>query len=515
MGIFDSKLFSWMQPRPRRPTAAGTRPLPVTGRARLTHNDESGTVPFGATLPPSEDTYDYWRISLSDPEDLAALSVSQIQKIIARVSPEVSKAWWDFVIFVGNMVEVKAYREKGREEVDEAAQAAVDEFTKLLDDQSFGTMNTIHRIVSGGFMRGAFAAELVINEAGNMPVDLVAPDPSSFRFREIEDVERGLVWELGQWQDGRWVSFRDLPTVKYVPIVPEVGSPYAVSWMEAAVFPGLFLIMILQDIKRVIANFGYPREDVTIDLERLMSSMPIEAQGDPQKQQAWINETIDEVCDAIEALTPGDAWVHTDVARREDLKGAIGGQGANFATQVDQLINSLERMLIRGLKTIPFLLASRQSTTERQADREWEAYTSGIDIVQRKLKLVLDRLFTLALEVQGIQAYVSVEFAETGAYDALRDAQVEQVRIANEIEKRKQGWISNDEASETITGSPAVGEPATFTPIPAAADNTDNTDAPDNNELMREIRRARVALAGVLGVTEPHKNGHISRISTP
>lgn len=453
MALLD---FLRRPPKPPVPITIPTRrPLPITRRARKTANEDGGSFPFGATMPPAGDTYDYWRVNLANPDDLAALPVDQIQKIMARVSPEISKAWWDFVIFVGNLVEVKAYI-PGTKETDETAQAALDAFTALLETQQNSLMNITHRVISGGFMRGAFTAELVINNAGTMAIDLATPDPQAFRFRQIDDPERGEIWELGQWQNGRWVSFRDVPTVKYVPIVPEVGSPYAVSWMEAAVFPGLFLIMLLQDIRRVVANFGYPREDISLDLERLRASMPPDIQSDPQKFQDWVQTAVNEIGDAIENMQPGDAWVHTDVATRQELKGAIGGSGANLATQADTMIESLERMMIRALKTIPFLMASRQSTTERQSDKEWEAYTLSIDIVQRKLKYLLENLFSLALEVQGIQAEVCFEFAETGSFDALRDEEVIALQIANAVAMRDEGWITQDEASERVTGSAAV-----------------------------------------------------------
>ena len=508
MGLFDT-LFNLGRSKPPMTINTPTRrPLPVAKRARQTVNEDGGSFFFGTTMPPAGDTYDYWRIQLTDPDDLAALPVDQIQKIMARVSPEISKAWWDFVIFVGNMTEVKVYREQGSDEVDESAQAMLDQFIDLLDDQHSSSLNLIHRIISGGFLRGAFAAELVLDKNGRLPIDLATPDPQSFRFRQVNDPQRGEIWELGQWQNGVFVSFADMPTVKYVPIVPEVGTPYAVSWMEAAIFPGLFLIMLLQDVRRVIANFGYPREDISVDLERLKNSMPADLQTSPDAFKNWTNDTIQEIIDVIETLEPGMAWVHTDVAMRQELKGAIGGSGANFANQVDQMIESLERMLIRGLKTVPFLLASRQSTTERQADREWEAYTTGIDIVQRKLKFLLDNLFTLALEVQGIQSIASVEFAESGAFDALRDAQVEQIQIQNEIEKRKQGWINNNEASETITGSPAVDEPEQTAVPPQFTSNDEDNEEDNSGELLAEIKRARIAIAERMLEHEPTRNGH-------
>jgi hypothetical protein len=136
-------------------------------------------------------------------------------------------------------------------------------------------------------------------------------------------------------------------------------------------------------------------------------------------------------------------------------------------------------------------MAARQTTTETQSNREWESYTVGIRIIQGKLGAVLNPLFTLALEAQGIQARVVFEFGEMSESEALRRAQTEQVEIANAWMKYQYGFTTLDEAAEAITGQPAAGLPlAGF----GAASGAASSQPSDAERLLREIRLARAAI---------------------
>jgi hypothetical protein len=136
----------------------------------------------------------------------------------------------------------------------------------------------------------------------------------------------------------------------------------------------------------------------------------------------------------------------------------VGTVDANLAG-LDSIITMLERMAVRALKTMPLMLGITETTGDIQSNRQFEAYSAGIRSIQHYAETMLGRLFTLALEAQGIQADVEFEFAEFRASEELRDAQTEQLKILNEKEKVNAGWIDNDEAAETITGHKAVGQP--------------------------------------------------------
>ncbi len=146
------------------------------------------------------------------------------------------------------------------------------------------------------------------------------------------------------------------------------------------------------------------------------------------------------------------------------------------------------------------MLGITETTGDIQSNRQFEIYSAEIRSIQHYTDTMLGRLFTLALEAQGIQADIEFEFAEFRASEALRDAQTEQMKILNEKEKVAAGWIDNDEAAETITGHKAVGQPVQQpAPQPQQQPGIGNVDggeaasnATQNNSLwINEVRAAR------------------------
>lgn len=461
------------------------RKIVMSKRIRLTNDDDfSGLSPFAFLTPPNED------LEFTNLEDFKELSLDDKLRLLAHISPEAARAYWDFVIFVGHKVEIEVHRSDDPEAIDERGQAAIQVFIDSLDDMHDSHLTLIHRIIAAGFVRGAFAAELVLDENGRLPLDLATPDPAVLDFRRVTDPRRGQVWALGQWQGGKWVDLEDVPTVKYVPILPMVDSPYALAWIETAVFPALFLLMLLQDLRRVVANQGYDRLDIAVDVEKMRAAMPAGIANDPDKFREWVEATITEVSTVYSSLEPDDAYVHTDVVSVNAPVGALGN--TSITTAVDQLMQSLERMLVRAFKSVPFLMAARQTTTETQAGREWEAYSAGIGVIQGKLAYLLGSLFTLALEAQGIQARVEFEFDQLSESEELRRAQVKQIELTNAWNMFLYGFISQDEAAESVTGHAAYGPPLVGASSPVAQPQANPEDAA---RLLQEIRAARAAIA--------------------
>jgi hypothetical protein len=92
------------------------------------------------------------------------------------------------------------------------------------------------------------------------PLDIATSDPATVRFQLRDLPDRGPSWVPGKWQDGRFVTF-DVPNVIYIPLDPEPGSPHGRPMLAPAVFISIFLLGVLHDLRRVIAQQGYPRTD--------------------------------------------------------------------------------------------------------------------------------------------------------------------------------------------------------------------------------------------------------------
>lgn len=358
----------------------------------------------------------------------------------------------------------------GTETVDATGQARLDEILALLTKQ-YGAADVVwNMLFTTAFLRGAFFAELVLDERGRLPVDLVAIDPQAAEFREHKDPVRGIIWQLGQRQDSKWIIL-EVPTIGYVPVDPTPGgAPYGRSLVTPAIFSALFLLSLLHDLRRVVAQQGYPRLDLEVQLERLADTIPDEVQSDEEKEGAWVNGVIKEIADVYAQLEPDDAYVHTDVVK---VNRPVGTVDASSLGAVDSLIRAVERMATRGLKTMPLLMGSNEAVSETHANRQWEVHVAGIKALQHLAEQLIERLLTVALQAQGLRSVVRFRFAELRASEELRDAQTDAQKIENATKKYLAGWISQDKASLEATGHAAdLPQPRVIT-IVGGADMVD------------------------------------------
>ena len=436
--------------RPR----GGMSPRALAGaRARLTRDEGFGGGIYeslwGVAVRPDREVD--WRALNLDDRTLDRIGTADLVQTMADLSPEVSGALWHFIRFCNPGWEARALR-PGTEIVDKIGQMRLDEFLKVLGER-YGAVDVVwNMFFSAAFLRGAFFGELVGDERGRLPVDLVAVDPHAAEFRVREDEVLGRVWQLGQTHNGKFKAL-DTPTVRYVPVDPVPGKPpYGRSLVTPAIFSSLFLLSLLHDLRRVVAQQGYPRLDLEVKLAELMQAIPDDSAGDPTKEREWVEEVVAEVAKMYGQLEPDDAYVHTDVVK---VNRPVGAVDASSLGAVDSLIRAIERMAIRGLKTMPLLMGSNEAVSETHANRQWEIHVAGIKALQHLAEQLIEHLLTTALQMQGLRAVVEFRFADLRASEQLRDAQTEAMRIENAKGKYLAGWISQEEAAQEVTGHAA------------------------------------------------------------
>jgi hypothetical protein len=436
------------------PAAALTQDAPIVStRVRATVDTEAQA--FSALLtnallsPLSAD--DAWSLERLDSQSLRRLSPTRLLELLADLSPEVSSALWQFLRMANPGYTAVAMRPSGKIPSGGAHQKALDDFIATLNAR-YGAIDVpLGRLFLSAFLRGGLMAELVLDRTGRQPLDLATPDPATARWKRIQDAEIGPVWQLGQWQGGEFVPL-DRDTIRYVPIDPLPGHPEGRALAAPSLFAAVFLLAMLHDIRRVIQQQGYPRIDISIDLEKLAASMPAQARTDPETFKKWVSETIRQVEEVYSRLQPDDAYIHSSPV---SVNRPVGTVDASSLAGIGQIIEVCERMITRALKTMPLLMATNQTGTETQSNREWEVFVQGIKSIQHLAEGLLEHLMGLALRAQGLPAIVQWRFAEVRAAELFRDAQVEEIRIRNTRAKYDAGWISQDQAALEIVGHKA------------------------------------------------------------
>lgn len=477
------------------PAIKGITPVVVRAMPKGRTSTDTGINGFSSStwlyVPPNDYEQNWSLLNLSS-KDFALISPAELLEILADLSPEVSRALWDFLRMCNPGYTVVVKRPGGDAE-DARGKAATDAFVAALNDKH-GTFDVvIGRLLTGAFMRGGLCAELVLDQRGRMPMDLATPDPVSVRFRKRTDPVLGEQWQPGQWQDYDFVPL-DIPTFRYVPIDPMMASPYGRPLAAPALFTSLFLLGMLHDLRRVIQQQGYPRIDLSVDVKQILDAAPHLATN-PKDFSEFVANLVTEVEQVYSQLQPDDAYIHTSNVA---VNRPVGAVDASSLGGIDAVITALERMAVRALKTMPLMMGISENVGDVQSNRQWEIFAAGIKSIQHYAETMLGRLFTLALEAQGIQAQVTFTFAELRAAERLRDAQTEAMEIANEKAKRDEGWQTQDEASIKITGTPAVAPAPVQQQAPPQLVQDNNDGQQLNAMWLTELREGKAIVSDAL-----------------
>jgi hypothetical protein len=203
---------------------------------------------------------------------------------------------------------------------------------------------------------------------------------------------------------------------------------------------------VLHDLRRVIAQQGYPRTDIIVRLEALRNAYRT---LDDREFEQKVEELIAAIGRNYARLEPDDAFVHTDPIEVNRAPGAVDSSVMGGAVG---MIEALERMATRALKSMPLLMGITDGVSEANANRQWEIHAAGVKTVQHYAETLLGRLLSLALQVQGIVAEVKVRFAEVRAAEELRDAQTFMLKLKGAELAERLGYVTADEAAEYATG---------------------------------------------------------------
>jgi hypothetical protein len=410
--------------------------------------DEPGQTLFGSfsfISPPDDE--DDWRSLCLDARPLDKESPATLLERLSTLSPEISLALWQFNRFCNPGWEAVCLR-PGSETQDKKAQAALDAFLGVLKAKHGSVDVVIQRLFINAFMRGAFVAELVLNNAGREPINLATPDAKWIKFHRVQDPEEGVVFVPYQQQGGRQVELTR-PTFRYVPVDPLPGSPYGRALAAPALHASIFTLGILHDLKRVIAQQGWPRFDIKLITEKLAAIMPPDVKGDVEKMRSWITSFVDDISRNYARLQPDQAFVHLDTT---ELGRPVGAVDSSSLGGVDGIVSLLERMVSRGLKSNALLMGIPEGMSEASANRLYEWHVQGIKSVQHLCEQLLEYLLGLGLQAQGIQTEVRWRFSENRASEELRDQQTLKLKITNWLLAYDAGWASQAQAAQGAMG---------------------------------------------------------------
>lgn len=483
-------------PEKRKVSMTVDEAMPDNAGGRVTRETQDSISAYATfnSLSRSKKRTDYFALGQTfDIETVKHLSYDDLVELLADLSPEISKALWDFVLLCNAGYKCKALI-PNTENPHEQAQTYIDDVILKTIGRYNGTAGTFFdRIFKMMFFRGSFLMELVLDEAGREFVDMASPDTRTLEYRRIYDEARGQAWTYGQRQDGQFVDFGSIETIRYIPIQPNPDSIEGTPLCTSAVFLAIFLMAVLRDVKRVIQNQGYPRLDVEIDFEAMKATMPDEIAGDSTKMKIWAQDLLNQVTEAYNRLRPESTYIHASTVKVNRPVGATTGDSIR---SIDAIFMALERMIVRALKTMPILMGTNQSRSETQANREWEIYAKGIESMQHPVESAFEELVMDALIANGMLADVEMRFEQFRGAEAARDEEVKLLKLKVARTAYDNGYINQDEAAQYGFDKEVADEqeprnafdPNSFNAFGGGGSNL-NDQSNGRSQLLERVRR--------------------------
>jgi hypothetical protein len=383
-------------------------------------------------------------------------TAEELLELLISVHPDVSHAVHTYLRIGDTPLSFTAKTMAGKK--DNNGQKTVDDIYQMLNQElsspgyqhgrSLDKLDGIQRLMV--MVRGACAGEVILNDACTEVVDIVPVDPAIIWFRRLPDTNRLVPWQYvknprmkpGEEWFGQYKKI-DTPTFIYEELDPMVDDPYGRTPILPVLQVVFFHIQVLQDLKAVVHNQGYPRMAVSILEEVMLKNMPAQYKNDPNAQRKWLNDRLGDIQTQFSSLNPDDALIGWDSVKYEYLKGS----GTGPMIDVKKLIDVIDTQLATSLKTLLTLLSRHQGSTETYSSVDTQLYIKTVESARSITKRFWERALSMAARVNGVQTIVAAEYEPI---DLRTENELEtdrQLRIDNLIIAEESKYITPEEAA--------------------------------------------------------------------
>ena len=247
---------------------------------------------------------------------------------------------------------------------------------------------------------------------------------------------------------GGFTSLDKTRLVKYIGFDRTVDNPYGRPMVAPAVQSSLFLLGIISDLRRALANQGLSRIDYELQAEellRLIDRNP-EIAGDDEATAQFIEDQIDLISETLGSLDIDSDYVHLSTVK---VNYATNPMQQNISG-LDTIIDNLKIDVVNGFKGVAALSNLLNSTTETHGNLQVETFVSAINSLQDEVGGVFKEYFDIGNQVQGIQSDLLFQFKRQRAYDRKLFAEFIKVETETVLAKLEAGVIDVTEAREEI-----------------------------------------------------------------
>ena len=409
---------------------------------------------YNTTLSPHRSrTSDTLKTLRTIPDESAAI------EFLKKVNPDVSMAVWNFVRLANQGNEMSFYAVGDKKKKTKLTNLDEDwrEFASRINEISnSGLDGLIDQLHYSSFLLGAMSVEVEVTKDRTDIYDVYPIKPTTIEW-EIANIGGHKKWVPYQYQMTKKVYLDNAhANFFWVPADPELGDPRGTLSLSSVLQAIDFQMQILQDLQAVLHHQGYPRNDISIDLERLMTHCPQHIKNKSTELANWLEAEYNNIVKKMESIKPDSDYIHFDEIKIDMNKGA------NTSRSLDvRAINEIvDVQVLNGMKQLGTFTNRSAGKTETWSTVEFLIMTQSIKSCQRGSKRLMEEIARLWLRVKGIQA-VPVFTHNVVNWQSEQDRQtvalMKQEFYAIAV---LMGWVDNNYAAkEVMKVDNAVGQP--------------------------------------------------------
>lgn len=468
-----------------RPSVEAATSLPPQAPLKAQKGSRSYPSFFVSTKPDPKAEIPRGDRRLASSDLLSLRNNTDTRKVIhdyAHASPDLSAALWAY-LRVGIPSKYKAIAVSALDgSIDVAATTLLQQIITRMDvlpayDQGFSATTSLQSLSESLakelLMYGSMAGELVLDKS-RLPSMIQPVSVTTVKFRPDG---KGL--KPFQLVGSEEIDL-DIPTFVMLNLDQDLLEAYSSSPFESAIKPVLFKEDFAQDIHKIIKRVIHPRQKVSINEERFRKYLSPEAQVDPDKAAAEMQQLISEIESQVNNLAPEDALVFFDSLGFEVENPSNAGLSAEY----EVLQNIGNSRLSTGAKTMGTILGFQSGSSNIASAETMLFMKSATGAVKSKLDQFYSHLFTISLRLFGLDVVVKFEYADIDLRPEADLAAFRQTQQMMTLEKLSLGMITDEEACLTLTGKlpPAGYKPLSGTMFHQSSPaQSQGTNEPTNN----------------------------------
>jgi hypothetical protein len=327
---------------------------------------------------------------------------------LVNADPDVSAAVGAFLSVAGS-VDPVVYAYDAKDQIDvkgiEIAQQLLAVLTTVNDYTiGFSMKPTLDALITDlrymVLLRGMVAAELVLDKT-YVPSELRLVDAATLEWHQKTN---GVFSPIQKSATSNTQIDLNIPTFFTSTFNQSPLDVYTYSPFISAINTIASRQTVINELYRIVKIVGYPRIDIQVLEDVLMTSAPPAIRNNPIQLRTFVETELNRVRSTIAGLGSADAFVHSSAIKAE----VINDKNPSAGLPVSNIIDVLDAQNQAGLKVMPSVVG--KANDGQVASTEARLFALTTDQLNRTIAGLISKALTLAARLSGYQGRVEVVF---------------------------------------------------------------------------------------------------------